>query len=70
MIPTAVSQIIEQIVNAVVSIVAGYMLIKAYATANNASAYGAAGSTLGTAMGHSQLLCFSYFFIYCIVLSL
>ena len=61
MIPTAVSQIIEQIVNAVVSIVAGYMLIKAYATANNASAYGAAGSTLGTAMGALTALVFFVF---------
>ena len=63
MIPTAVSQIIEQIVNAVVSIVAGYMLIKAYATANNASAYGAAGSTLGTAMGALTALVF-FIFLY------
>lgn len=51
MIPTAVSQIFEQIVNAVVSIVAGYILINAYKDAANASAYGAAGSTLGTALG-------------------
>ena len=51
MIPTAVSQIIEQLVNAGVSIAAGYMLMKAYSSASNASAYGAAGSTLGTAMG-------------------
>ena len=35
MIPTAVSQIIEQLVNAVVSIVAGYMLMKAYVSASN-----------------------------------
>ena len=51
MIPTAVSQILEQIVNAVVSIAAGYFLIQAYKTSMNVSAYGAAGATLGTAMG-------------------
>lgn len=61
MIPTAVSQIIEQIVNAVVSIAAGYMLMKAYSTASNASAYGAAGSTLGTAMGALTALVFFVF---------
>lgn len=51
MIPTAVSQIIEQIVNAVVSILAGWFLMQAYKDSVNVSAYGAAGSTLGTAMG-------------------
>lgn len=51
MIPTAVSQIVEQIVNAVVSIAAGYGMMKAFASSENVSAYGAAGSTLGTAMG-------------------
>jgi stage V sporulation protein B len=51
MIPTAVSQLIEQIVNAVVSILAGYMLMKAFAQSEHASAYGAAGGTLGTAAG-------------------
>ncbi len=61
MIPTAVSQIIEQIVNAVVSIVAGYILMKAYATASNVSAYGAAGSTLGTAIGALTALVFFVF---------
>ena len=61
MIPTAVSQIIEQLVNAGVSIAAGYMLMKAYSSASNASAYGAAGSTLGTAMGALTALVFFIF---------
>ena len=61
MIPTAVSQIIEQLVNAVVSIVAGYMLMKAYVSASNTAAYGAAGSTLGTAMGALTALVFFVF---------
>ena len=63
MIPTAVSQIIEQLVNAGVSIAAGYMLMKAYSSASNASAYGAAGSTLGTAMGALTALVF-FIFLY------
>ena len=41
-----------------------YMLIKAYATANNASAYGAAGSTLGTAMGALTALVFFVISLY------
>ena len=45
MMPTAVSQIIEGILNAVVSVVAAYFLIV------KGPAYGAAGSTLGTCIG-------------------
>jgi stage V sporulation protein B len=51
MIPTAVSQLIEQIVNAVVSITAGYLLMKAFADSEHVAAYGAAGGTMGTAAG-------------------
>lgn len=55
MIPTAVSQILEQIVNAIISIAGAYFLIK-YAKTNNFSdskalAMGAAGGTLGTVTG-------------------
>ncbi|NLL72238.1 MAG: polysaccharide biosynthesis protein, partial [Clostridiales bacterium] len=51
MIPTAVSQIIEQIVNAVVSISMAYLLMKNFSASDNVAAYGAAGATLGTLMG-------------------
>lgn len=58
MIPTAVSQIIEQLVNAVVSILAASAFFiygkKVAALLKNdsfAPAYGAAGSTLGTSLG-------------------
>lgn len=51
MIPTAVSQLAEQVVNAVVSVLAGYILVNVYKSSVNVSAYGAAGGTLGTAMG-------------------
>ncbi len=58
MMPTAVSQIIEQIVNAFVSVIAAYYLF-AYGSKvaqvlqneDYAAAYGAAGSTLGTLGG-------------------
>ena len=51
MIPTAVSQVLEQIINAVVSIVAAYLLVKNYSASVNVASYGAAGSTLGTFTG-------------------
>ncbi|MCD8098172.1 MAG: oligosaccharide flippase family protein [Lachnospiraceae bacterium] len=58
MVPTAVSQIVEQIVNAAVSIGAAYLLFSygtkldhLLGTETAAYAYGAAGSTLGTGMG-------------------
>lgn len=61
MIPTAVSQLIEQVINAVVSITAGYMLMKSFAQADNTAAYGAAGGTLGTAIGALSGLLFMMF---------
>lgn len=45
MMPTAISQLVEQIFNAVVSVAAAYILIV------KGPAYGAAGSTLGTCIG-------------------
>ncbi len=51
MIPTAISQVIEQLANAIVSIVAAYFLMENYRGKTNAIAYGAAGSTLGTLSG-------------------
>lgn len=64
MIPTAVSQIIEQIFNAIVSIVAGICMMKAFKASPNAAAYGAAGSTLGTAIGALTALLFMTFLFY------
>lgn len=51
MIPTAVSQLLEQIVNAVVSIVASYILVQNFSLNANVASYGAAGGTLGTFSG-------------------
>ncbi len=45
MMPTAVSQMVEQVFNAIVSVVAAYFLIA------RGPAWGAAGGTLGTCMG-------------------
>ena len=51
MMPTALSQIFEQIVNAFVSVAAAYMLMRAHKTSPDAAAWGAAGGTLGTCLG-------------------
>ena len=58
MVPTAISQIIEQIVNAVLSIAGAYVLFKVGMRAAEKQhnellgpAYGAAGGTFGTIMG-------------------
>jgi stage V sporulation protein B len=50
-IPTAISQLIEQIVNAIVSIAAGAILARAYRTSEKVDGYCAAGGTMGTAFG-------------------
>lgn len=51
MMPTAVSQIMEQIVNAFVSVAASYFLMRQYASSKKVAAWGAAGGTLGTCLG-------------------
>lgn len=51
MVPTALSQILEQIANAVVSVVAAWQLMRIYASSPQVDAYGAAGGTLGTLAG-------------------
>lgn len=66
MVPTAVSQIFEQIVNAVVSVAAAYGFMKAHSASKHISAYGAAGGTLGTLMGAMTALVFliGVYFLY------
>lgn len=69
MMPSAVSQILEQIANAIVSVWAAYVLFsigtKAGAllgdAANYGAAYGAAGGTIGTGVGALVALLFSAF---------
>lgn len=56
MVPTAVSQILEQIVNAVVSIAASYFFMKWNVESLQQAAWGAAGGTLGTCLGAAAAL--------------
>lgn len=51
MVPTAVSQIIEQIVNAIISILAAYLMMRSLRLDGPKAAMGAAGGTLGTLCG-------------------
>lgn len=61
MMPTAVSQIIEQIVNAVVSVWAAYSFMKMHSASPMISAWGAAGGTMGTCLGALSGLLFMAF---------
>ena len=70
MIPTAVSQIIEQVVNAVVAVAAAWYLFEyglkidaILGTETAAPAYGASGSTLGTTLGALSALLFISFLL-------
>lgn len=65
MVPTAISQILEQIVNAIVSVVAAGMLFQvgegyngAYGAQEYSYAFGAAGGTIGTGAGALTALLF------------
>ena len=52
MMPTSISQILEQIANAIVSILAAWLLIKKFAADEETHAiYGAAGGAMGTGAG-------------------
>jgi len=72
MMPTAISQVLEQIANAIVSIWAAYVLYKYGMKVgailgnqeNYAAAYGAAGGTLGTGIGALTALLFSGFVLF------
>ena len=55
MAPTGLSQVVEQIFNAIVSVAASAILI------SRGAAYGAAGGTMGTFMGAVSSLVFLYF---------
>lgn len=68
MIPTAVSQILEQVVNAVISVTAASVLFKVgldsnrvFETSGYPQAFGAAGGTIGTGAGALAALLFVLF---------
>ncbi|WP_367565653.1 polysaccharide biosynthesis C-terminal domain-containing protein [Lacrimispora sp.] len=68
MLPTAISQILEQIVNAVISIYAASRLFQAglhsnlvYGSSKYSFAFGAAGGTIGTGIGAVSALLFLLF---------
>ena len=70
MVPTAISQIIEQIVNAVVAVAAAWFLFDygkkidaVLGTETAAPAFGASGSTLGTTLGALAALLFISFLL-------
>ncbi|BBF42282.1 stage V sporulation protein B [Lachnospiraceae bacterium KM106-2] len=64
MLPTAFSQVLEQIVNAVVSVTGAYYFMKMHDASQNIAAYGAAGGTLGTLTGAlSGLLFLGFIFM-------
>lgn len=63
MVPTSISQIIEQVVNAVVSIGASYLFMNWFADHDNPGAYGAAGGTLGTLSGATASFIFLIFLL-------
>ncbi|MGI6206194.1 MAG: putative polysaccharide biosynthesis protein [Anaerovoracaceae bacterium] len=58
MTPTAVSQVIEQIVNAIISIVAAYSLAQMFAGTDDVYSWAAAGGTMGTLSGAFTALLF------------
>lgn len=61
MMPTAVSQLAEQIINAIVSIVAAVILVRFAANEFDKVRYGAAGGTIGTLFGALSSLMFLVF---------
>lgn len=58
MVPTSISQIIEQVVNAVISITASWLFMNWFAARENVGSYGASGGTLGTLSGAVAALIF------------
>lgn len=54
--PTAFSQVLEQIINAVVSVFAAYFFMSEHSAALDIASYGAAGGTLGTLSGSLMAL--------------
>lgn len=58
MVPTAISQIIEQVANMAVSLFATWQFLRIYQARPDAPSFGAAGGTLGTLAGAAAALLF------------
>ncbi len=58
MMPTAFSQIAEQIINAIISVFAAWQFVRIYENSPEKAAYGAAGGTVGTLAGAATALVF------------
>lgn len=58
MVPTSLSQILEQVVNAAISVFATSQFMRMYKGSEDAAAFGAAGGTLGTLAGAASALAF------------
>lgn len=65
MVPTAFSQVVEQVVNAVVSVAASYYFMKWNIESLQQAAWGAAGGTLGTCLGAASAFLI-LLFLFCI----
>lgn len=61
MVPTSLSQILEQIVNAVISVIATWWFTKIYMGKEQAASFAAAGGTLGTLAGALSAMLFVVF---------
>lgn len=61
MTPTSVSQIVEQVINAIVSILAAYLLVRGLTDTSLVAVRGAVGGTTGTAAGVLAGLAFMLF---------
>ena len=64
MVPTAFSQIVEQIINAIVSVGASFLFMVWHAGEIQQAAWGAAGGTLGTCLGAASALLVLIFLFY------
>ena len=63
MVPTAISQIVDQCFNAVISIVAAWTLLNVYGAGDEAASWGAMGGTLGTLAGAVTSFLFMAFYM-------
>ena len=63
MVPTAVSQVVDQCFNATISIVAAWSLMNMYGATAEAASWGAMGGTLGTLAGAVTSFLFMAFYI-------